>query len=287
MTGGNTANKLGATEAGLDRVHPGLSTAIDIAGDHALVIGDQVLGTGSLLAMAIAMALSSVPITATIVILLSPQRRRSSLPFLAGWVLTLGVVPLAAAAGILAMPLSRRERSQFAAAAVIVVGAALVIGAIVTWRRSQTRAPTLGRATGAPRIVRAGRLLRDCDPDGIASQGDAARYRSGAGPRCGVADIRQKRARPRVVRSPVRFDGGSTDCVHARFAALHGAATGDLACEVVPKRAEGHRVGDDDDRPGAGGCGVVAALDDFAARGQALRRVHSARTRRDAKPVEP
>jgi len=61
-----------------------------------------------------------------------------------GWVLTLGVVPLAAAAGILAMPLSRRERSQFEAAMVIVVGAALVIGAILTWRRSQTRAPTLG-----------------------------------------------------------------------------------------------------------------------------------------------
>jgi hypothetical protein len=103
-----------------------------------------VLGTGSLLGIAVAMALSSVPITATIVILLSPQRRRSSLPFLAGWVLTLGVVPLAAAAGILAMPLSRRERSQFEAAMEIVVGAALVIGAILTWRRSQTRAPTSG-----------------------------------------------------------------------------------------------------------------------------------------------
>jgi hypothetical protein len=102
------------------------------------------LGTGNLLAIAIAMALSSVPITVTIVILLSPQRRRSSLPFLAGWVLILGVVPLAAAAGILALPLSRRERSQFAAATEIVVGAALVIGAILTWRRSRSRAPTLG-----------------------------------------------------------------------------------------------------------------------------------------------
>ena len=102
------------------------------------------MSTGSLLAIAIAMALSSVPVTATIVILLSPQRRRSSLPFLAGWVLTLAVVPLAAAAGILAMPLSRRERSQFAAATEIVVGVALVIGAILTWRRSQTPAPTSG-----------------------------------------------------------------------------------------------------------------------------------------------
>ncbi len=102
------------------------------------------LGTGSLLGIAVAMALSSVPITATIVILLSPQRRRSSLPFLAGWLLTLAVVPLAAAAGILAMPLSRRERSQFEAALEIVVGAALVIGAILTWRRSQSPAPTSG-----------------------------------------------------------------------------------------------------------------------------------------------
>jgi hypothetical protein len=102
------------------------------------------LGTGSLLGIAVAMALSWVPITATIAILLSPQRRRSSLSFLAGWVLTLAVVPLAAAAGILAMPLSRRERSQFAAATEIVVGAALVIGAILTWRRSQTQTPTAG-----------------------------------------------------------------------------------------------------------------------------------------------
>ena len=59
---------------------------------------------GSLLAIALAMALSSVPIMATIVILLSPRRRGPSLAFLAGWVLTIAVVPLAAASGTLAMP---------------------------------------------------------------------------------------------------------------------------------------------------------------------------------------
>jgi hypothetical protein len=100
-----------------------------------------VVVTGGLLALAVAMALSSVPITATLIILLSPQRGKSSLPFLAGWVLTIAVVALAAAGGALALPLSRRERVQFVAAFEIVVGAALILAAIVTWRRSRTRAP--------------------------------------------------------------------------------------------------------------------------------------------------
>ena len=99
---------------------------------------------GSLLAIAVAMALSTVPITVTLILLLSPRRRGSSLPFLAGWVLTLAVVPLAAAAGVLAAPLSRRERAQVAATTEIVIGAALVIGAILTWRRARTQVPTSG-----------------------------------------------------------------------------------------------------------------------------------------------
>ena len=101
--------------------------------------------TSGLLAIAVAMALSSVPITATLVILLSPRRRQSSVPFLTGWVLTIAVVALAAAGGALALPGSRRERLQFAAVTEIVVGAALVVGAIVTLRRSRTRAPKPNR----------------------------------------------------------------------------------------------------------------------------------------------
>jgi len=186
-----------------------------------------VVGTGNLLAIAIAMALSSVPITATIVILLSPQRRRSSLPFLAGWVLILGVVPLAAAAGILAMPLSRRERSQFAAATEIVVGAALVIGAILTWRRSRSRAPTLG-----------GRL------DRLGSYGPAASFGiallMGVRPKAmllgiaaGLALGAQSPTSDRSALALALYIAVSTVAVpiacHARFATLHGAATGDLA----------------------------------------------------------
>src|SRR5689334_11456848 len=86
------------------------------------------------------MALSSVPIMATVVILLSPRRRQSGLPFLAGWVLTIAAVALAAAGGALAMPLSRREQDRLSAAFEIIVGAGLVIASVVTLRRSRTRA---------------------------------------------------------------------------------------------------------------------------------------------------
>ncbi len=96
---------------------------------------------GGLLVLALGMALSSVPITATVVILLSPRRRTSSLPFLVGWVLTIAVVAMAAAGGALAIPLSRREHDRLTAAFEIAVGAALVVGAIVTLRRSRTRVP--------------------------------------------------------------------------------------------------------------------------------------------------
>jgi Sap, sulfolipid-1-addressing protein len=92
--------------------------------------------TGGLLAIAVAMAVSSVPITATLIILLSPSRTKSSIPFLAGWVVGISVVVLAAAFGVLALPVSRRERLTAIAIAEIVVGCALVAFGILTLRRS-------------------------------------------------------------------------------------------------------------------------------------------------------
>ena len=95
------------------------------------------LELGSLLPIAIAMALSSVPITATLVILLSPRRRHSSIPFLAGWMLSITVIVLAAASGTFALRRSLRgEQLTAIAIAGIVLGGVLVISAIVAWRRS-------------------------------------------------------------------------------------------------------------------------------------------------------
>jgi hypothetical protein len=95
------------------------------------------LELGSLLPIAIAMALSSVPITATLVILLSPRRRQSSIPFLVGWMLSIGVVVLAAASGTFALRRSLRgEQLTAIAIAGIILGGVLIISAIVAWRRS-------------------------------------------------------------------------------------------------------------------------------------------------------
>jgi drug/metabolite transporter (DMT)-like permease len=108
---------------------------------NELVTGD--LELSSLLPIAIAMALSSVPITATLVILLSPRRQRSSIPFLVGWMLSIGLVVLAAASGTFALRRSLRgEQLTAIATAGIVLGGVLVILAILAWRRSGHARPT-------------------------------------------------------------------------------------------------------------------------------------------------
>ena len=57
---------------------------------------------GPLLPIAVAVAVSSVPIMATILILLSPKRNRSAIPFLIGWLVGMAAVVVVAALG--AMP---------------------------------------------------------------------------------------------------------------------------------------------------------------------------------------
>jgi len=65
---------------------------------------------GHVLPIALALAISSVPIMATILILLSPQRDRSALPFLIGWVLGIAVVVSACTAFAQLIPTSRSPR---------------------------------------------------------------------------------------------------------------------------------------------------------------------------------
>ncbi|WP_308468582.1 GAP family protein [Rathayibacter soli] len=91
---------------------------------------------GHVLPIAVAVALSSVPIMATILILLSPNKSRSSLTFLLGWVV--GIVLVVVAFTLLArvIPTSSPKQSQvWIGTALVVIGAALVVGAIALWRR--------------------------------------------------------------------------------------------------------------------------------------------------------
>lgn len=92
---------------------------------------------GHLLPIALAAALSTVPITATVLILLSPKRSQSAVPFLVGWVVGMAVVVLVG--GFLAglLPIQPKRAPQVAiGAAEIVIGSGVVGVAILAWRRS-------------------------------------------------------------------------------------------------------------------------------------------------------
>ena len=94
---------------------------------------------GHILPIALAVAISSVPITATIVILLSPKGSQTALPFLIGWALGMAVVVTLFTLGAHAIPSPRSDRRPDTVIATleVLVGAVLVVLAIVEWRRAR------------------------------------------------------------------------------------------------------------------------------------------------------
>jgi hypothetical protein len=104
-----------------------------------------------LIPIAIAVALSTVPILATVLILLSPNRDRSALPFLVGWVVGIAATAAGFALGVQALPSPTvGPRNAIVGVGQIVVGVGLVIVAIVRWRRGVGRPPA-----GIPNWLRA------------------------------------------------------------------------------------------------------------------------------------
>ncbi len=106
---------------------------------------------GGLLPIAVAVAISSVPITATILILLSPNRNRTALPFLVGWVTGVAAVIILSllAASTLPEP-SRRGTDPVIAVLQILIGAALIVLGVVNLRRGSR-----SEQTGLPRWLSA------------------------------------------------------------------------------------------------------------------------------------
>jgi hypothetical protein len=106
---------------------------------------------GHLIPIAAAGALSTVPITATILLLLSPNQRRSTLPFVIGYVV--GIAVMAVVFSLLAevLPLLPNRQPQAAVGtAEIVVGAGMLVLAVVQWRRRPR-----DRAAAEPRWLKA------------------------------------------------------------------------------------------------------------------------------------
>lgn len=129
---------------------------------------------GQVLPIAVAVALSSVPVTATILILLSPRRNISGMAFLIGWVIGLSMVVVAATLGARALPLSslRSQQTAFGIAG-IVIGAALLTFGIASVVRAirlpAVRGVTWLRALGSigPHASFAVALLLNVRPKGL------------------------------------------------------------------------------------------------------------------------
>jgi hypothetical protein len=91
---------------------------------------------GGLLPLAIAVAVSSVPITVTTLILLSPNRNRAALPFLVGWVIGVAAVIVLSALFASALPAPpRRGPDPVVAILSMMVGAALIVLGVINLRR--------------------------------------------------------------------------------------------------------------------------------------------------------
>jgi hypothetical protein len=92
---------------------------------------------GQVLPIAVAAALSSVPILVILSILLSPNKRRSGPAFLIGWIagIALAVVAFTTLAHV--VPAVPPRKSQVViGVSLIVVGLALIILTVVIWRRA-------------------------------------------------------------------------------------------------------------------------------------------------------
>jgi hypothetical protein len=106
---------------------------------------------GHILPLAVAVAISSVPIMATVLILLSPNRAHSAVPFLIGWVIGLAAVVTAFALLAQSVPTPRHPQVALAIAE-IMIGAAIMTLAAITWRQSPPapgREPRWRRAVGS------------------------------------------------------------------------------------------------------------------------------------------
>lgn len=99
---------------------------------------------GLMVPIAIAVAVSSVPIMTMLFILMSPNRSRSALPFLIGWVAGILLVVSICALLAQAVPTPRSPRRPDTVIGVleILVGAALIVLGIVSWRRHAHGAST-------------------------------------------------------------------------------------------------------------------------------------------------
>ncbi|GAA1994633.1 GAP family protein [Microbacterium pumilum] len=120
---------------------------------------------GHILPIALAVAISSVPIMVTILILLSPNRARSAPLFMIGWVIGLILVVSVCTLVAELIPTARSPRRPDTAIGIveIIVGLAMIVLAVVSWLRSR-RAET----PAVPKWLSSEKSLRPWQAFGVA-----------------------------------------------------------------------------------------------------------------------
>ncbi len=108
---------------------------------------------GQLLPVGIAAALSTVPVTVLLVIMMSPRRKVAAVPFALGCVIGTLIIVLVASLAAQFLPEPRQRRADEVTAVLeLALGAALVLVGIRTWRRrhrSEEALPLPGWAASA------------------------------------------------------------------------------------------------------------------------------------------
>lgn len=106
---------------------------------------------GLIVPIAIAVAVSSVPIVTMLVILLSPHRSRTAVPFLLGWVGGILLVVSICALLAQAVPTPRSSRRPDTAIGMleILVGTILIVLGVISWLRERRRGRPSSASTPA------------------------------------------------------------------------------------------------------------------------------------------
>lgn len=119
---------------------------------------------GHLLPIAVAAAVSSVPITVMIVMLLSPKRRETAIPYLLGWVLGCALVVSIATLAAQTLPEPRlRQKDVVTAVLTMLIGLVLIALGVRAWLHRQVEEKAEGSSMleriGAVESFGAGRSL--------------------------------------------------------------------------------------------------------------------------------
>ena len=138
---------------------------------------------GVVLPIALAVAISSVPIMATIVMLLSPKGGQTALPFLIGWVLGMATMVTLFTVGAQVVPSPRLDRRPDTVIAIIeiLVGIALIV--LADHRMATCQAASEGRpaeVAGVGRQAGPVERVRHRVRAQRSAEGPAARDRGGA-----------------------------------------------------------------------------------------------------------